>query len=164
MFFQIPADQSVNDSSTGFCLPLVINYVGYQNVLYFLRILILFILKMRASCFSREPGTIWTHFHISLLSVLIIHPWCRSKYHCQSLFSARCWTEQLLKMHAVLTLWIAVSLWLWLCVLAGNFLTLIIFSANVFCSYFSWNRFSVSHLPEMVKAISPLMVLFFVCF
>lgn len=68
MFLQISADQSVNGSSTGFILPLVINIVGYQSVFYFLRILILFILKVRASCFSQEPGTIWAHFHLPLCS------------------------------------------------------------------------------------------------
>lgn len=97
-------------SSTGLILPLVINIVGYQNVFYFLRILILFILKVKVSCFSRGPGTIWAHFHISLSArMLLPHPWCRSKYHCQSLFRKRCWTEQLLETHVVLTLWIAVS-------------------------------------------------------
>lgn len=128
--WKIPVYQSVNGSSMGLFLPLVINYVGPQNMLYYLIILIVLILKMRASCFSREPGTVWAHFHISLLSVLIPHPCHRSKITVtHSLFSTRC--SKYIRYHSLNCH--ELSSWLWLYIWAGNFLSLkIIF----FCKYF----------------------------
>lgn len=161
MFLQISADLSVNGSSTGLILPLIINIIGYQNVFYFLRILILFILKVRASCFSWIPGTIWAHFHISLslLSVLLPHPWCRSKYHCQSLFSTRCWTNSfskcmrcsLFELLSLATLTLHIS---WKFSHLGDY-----FFCKWFVVLFPVEPFlSVFHFLEI---ISPLIVLFF---
>lgn len=143
MFLQISADQSVNGSSTGLILPLVINIVRYQNVFYFLRILILFILKVRAFCFSWDPGAIWAHFHISLCSqcfflFLDIGANITVNY-CSVQDAGRTVAQNACGAHSLN----CCLLWLWLCILAGNFLTSkIIFSANGLCSCFLWNSFS----------------------
>lgn len=80
------ANWSVDGSATGLILSPVIMYE--IRICHYLRILIVFILKVKTS--SPRASNYLGLFYISLLLMSVPHSWC-----CFSLFSMRCWVVQI---------------------------------------------------------------------